>query len=127
MSVRGVNVVGSANADLIVSLATLPVPGETVLADARRLSPGGKGLNQAIAAVRAGCHTRFVCAIGTDAEGEMLEAVVSAEAFPPMSGRPTPRPDSPSSWSTRHARTRSWSYQAPTPTCSTWLIRSVPR
>jgi ribokinase len=72
-------VVGSANADLVLPVRRLASPGETVLASGRRLSPGGKGLNQAVAAARSGCRTRFVAAIGADAEGSMLRQVLAEE------------------------------------------------
>jgi sugar/nucleoside kinase (ribokinase family) len=43
-------VVGSANVDLTVSVATLPRAGETVLAHTLLRGSGGKGANQAAAA-----------------------------------------------------------------------------
>jgi ribokinase len=79
MNLPGVTVVGSANADLVLPVAHLPLPGETVLASGRRISPGGKGLNQAVAAARAGCRTRFVAALGDDAEGTALRAALTDE------------------------------------------------
>jgi len=77
MTATGVTVVGSANADLVLPVGRLPLPGETVLASGRRISPGGKGLNQAVAAARAGARTRFVGALGRDAEGGMLRDVLA--------------------------------------------------
>jgi ribokinase len=47
-------VFGSINVDLIVPVARLPRPGETVLGGDYALLPGGKGANQALAARRAG-------------------------------------------------------------------------
>ena len=49
-----VTVLGSANLDEVVRVARLPAPGETVLALGRDRLAGGKGLNQAVAAARAG-------------------------------------------------------------------------
>jgi ribokinase len=72
-------VVGSANADLVLPVRRLARAGETVLATGRRLSPGGKGLNQAVAAARSGCRTRFVAAVGADAEGSMLRRTLADE------------------------------------------------
>jgi ribokinase len=77
--IASVTVVGSANADLVLPVAHLPRPGETVLASGRRISPGGKGLNQAVAVARAGCQTRFVAALGADAEGAALREALTAE------------------------------------------------
>ncbi len=79
MAAGGVAVVGSANADLVLPVGRLPRPGETVLATGRSVSAGGKGLNQAVAAARAGARTSFVTALGPDAEGTELRAVLDAE------------------------------------------------
>ncbi len=71
-------VVGSANMDLVVTAPTLPRPGETVLGHDFTQVPGGKGANQAIAAVRAGGATTFIGAIGSDSFGVTLRARLSA-------------------------------------------------
>ncbi len=73
-----VTVFGSANADLIFALPHLPAAGETVLGEAGPAIPGGKGLNQALAAARAGARTRFCGAVGADAHGAMLRATLAA-------------------------------------------------
>jgi ribokinase len=67
-----VTVLGSANLDEVVRVARLPGPGETVLALGRDRLPGGKGLNQAVAAARAGARTAFVSAVGQDAAADLL-------------------------------------------------------
>ena len=67
-----VTVLGSANLDEVVRVARLPSPGETVLALGRDRLPGGKGLNQAVAAARAGAGTAFVGAVGQDAAADLL-------------------------------------------------------
>jgi ribokinase len=68
----GVLVVGSANVDIVGRAPRRPDPGETVLADGLSLRPGGKGANQACAAVRAGAPARLVAAVGTDSYAEAL-------------------------------------------------------
>jgi ribokinase len=68
----GVLVVGSANVDIVVRAPRRPDPGETVLADGLSLRPGGKGANQACAAMRAGAPARLVAAVGTDSYAEAL-------------------------------------------------------
>lgn len=73
-----VTIFGSAIADLIFRVASLPRPGETVLGAASAPLPGGKGLNQAIAAARDGADARFVGCIGEDANGAMLRAAIIA-------------------------------------------------
>jgi len=46
-------VAGSANIDFVTQVEHIPAPGETVLGGDYRLSPGGKGANQAVACARA--------------------------------------------------------------------------
>lgn len=65
-------VVGSANLDLVATVQRLPGPGETLPGGSYDEYPGGKGLNQVVAAARAGATTAFVGAVGHDAAGEML-------------------------------------------------------
>jgi len=59
-------VFGSINVDLIVPIARLPRPGETVLGGDYALLPGGKGANQALAARRAGAEVVLAGAVGAD-------------------------------------------------------------
>lgn len=72
-------VVGSANLDLVATTARHPRPGETVLGSAYAEHPGGKGLNQAVAASRSGANTAFVGALGTDDAAQRLRNVLAAE------------------------------------------------
>lgn len=74
----GVVVVGSANLDTVFRAERTPQPGETLLADSVARYPGGKGLNQAVAAARAGAATTFVSAVGSDGDGDALVAVATA-------------------------------------------------
>jgi ribokinase len=71
-------VAGSANMDLVGLAPRLPLPGETVLGDDFVMTPGGKGANQAIAAVRAGGACTFLGAIGSDAFGVTIKARLNA-------------------------------------------------
>lgn len=73
-------VVGSANLDLVVQSPRHPQPGETLLGTGYAEHPGGKGLNQAVAAARAGVRTAMVGALGTDAAGDGLAAVLEHSA-----------------------------------------------
>ncbi len=59
-------VFGSINTDLVIEVATLPRPGETVLAPGYRALPGGKGANQALAARRAGASVAMYGRVGRD-------------------------------------------------------------
>ena len=69
-------VVGSANLDIVARTTRLPKPGETVIGSHFFEACGGKGVNQAIAASRAGANTAFVGAIGDDHAGETLRAAL---------------------------------------------------
>ena len=74
-------VVGSSNLDLVATAAELPGPGETVLGHDYAEHPGGKGLNQAVAAARSGARTVFVSAVGDDAAGMRLLDVMRDDAI----------------------------------------------
>ena len=62
-------VLGSLNADLVVSVRNHPGPGETVLGGELARHPGGKGANQAVAARRAGATVRLLGRVGDDEVG----------------------------------------------------------
>ncbi len=70
-------VVGSVNMDHVFTVASLPRPGETVMASSVRLHPGGKGGNQAIAAARAGAGVQLVAALGDDPIADQLRTHLS--------------------------------------------------
>lgn len=74
-------VVGSANLDLVATVARLPGPGETVPGSTFFEYPGGKGLNQAVAAARAGASVAFVGALGEDAAATTLRAVMDEDGI----------------------------------------------
>jgi len=78
MGSAGVTVVGSANMDVVFTVERIPRPGETVIAGSLNRYPGGKGLNQAVAAARAGAATSFVGALGADGDGDQLRATMTA-------------------------------------------------
>lgn len=63
-------VVGSSNTDMILRVARVPRPGETLLGGEFSTAPGGKGANQAVAAARAGGRVALVARLGRDALGE---------------------------------------------------------
>jgi ribokinase len=73
-------VVGSTNTDLVVRGPRLPRPGETVLGGSFYQAAGGKGANQAVAAVRGGRGSvTFVSAVGDDDFGRQALAGLRRE------------------------------------------------
>lgn len=87
-------VLGSTNLDHVANVERLPLPGETVSAYGYAEHPGGKGLNQAVAARRAGADTAFITSIGSDGPGSMLHRLIVAEgiaAFVTETSSPTGR------------------------------------
>lgn len=74
-------VVGSVNVDLVVAVAELPGPGETVTGGRFTRHHGGKGGNQAVAAARLGARTAFVGAVGDDAFGSDARSALEAEGI----------------------------------------------
>jgi ribokinase len=78
--VNRVIVVGSFNLDHVWRCATLPQAGATLAGDYAS-GPGGKGFNQAVGAVRAGATTGFLCALGSDAGGQLARALAAGEGI----------------------------------------------
>ncbi|HXV92008.1 MAG TPA: ribokinase [Pseudonocardia sp.] len=72
-------VVGSVNLDLVARVPRLPAPGETLAAAELRRVPGGKGANQALAALRLGAAVHLVAAVGDDPAAEEALALLRAE------------------------------------------------
>ena len=74
-------VVGSLNLDLVLQVATAPGPGETVLAQALHLVPGGKGGNQAVACARQGARVHLFGRVGGDAYGHTLRTSLAQDGI----------------------------------------------
>ena len=74
-------VVGSVNADIVVTMPRLPVPGETLSGGGGDVLPGGKGANQAVAASKIGLPgvaVRFAGCFGSDVHAPMLRGTMEA-------------------------------------------------
>ncbi len=69
------------NMDLIASVDAFPAPGQTLIGNSLATLPGGKGLNQAVAASRAGAHVAFYGCLGNDAFGRELRHFAAAEGI----------------------------------------------
>ena len=74
-------VVGSLNMDLVLQVQHAPGPGETVLADALHLVPGGKGGNQAVACARQGARVALFGRVGDDGYGHTLRTGLDADGI----------------------------------------------
>lgn len=66
-------VIGSSNMDLSMNMYKIPAPGETLIDDGGvAYTPGGKGLNAAIAFTRLGADCVFSTKLGADSHGQKL-------------------------------------------------------
>ena len=74
-----VHVVGNLCRDTTLAVPRFPVPGETLVADGSRTGFGGKGLNQAVAAARAGATVVLHAAVGPG-EASAIAAAFGDEA-----------------------------------------------
>jgi len=101
--VSRVLVLGNATLDIVQRVDRLPVCGETLLGAAPSRCAGGKGLNQAIAAARAGADVDFVAAVGggvgevglhVHTPNPLSSARMPANSSTPMTRRRITAPDS---------------------------------
>ncbi len=70
--INRVVVLGSLNVDTTLHIDQMPKPGETISAKSKTNSAGGKGANQAVAAVRSGAVTSFIGQVGDDGNGKFM-------------------------------------------------------
>jgi ribokinase len=76
-------IVGNAVVDIAYRIRRLPRPGETLLARARTVDVGGKALNQAVAACRAGAEVRLVAPVGRDEAAQRIRDLLAREDLDP--------------------------------------------
>lgn len=74
-------VLGSVNADHVLKVPSFPRPGETLHGSGYQVIPGGKGANQAVAAVRLGADIGFIACVGDDAFGKAIKTSFSKEGM----------------------------------------------
>lgn len=74
-------ILGGIVMDLIWEVPNWPKKREAVQATRFRIQPGGKGLNQAIAAARLGARVTVISAIGQDHLGDLLLEVLEKEGI----------------------------------------------
>jgi ribokinase len=78
---ESVAVLGSLHMDVLVSAARLPTLGETLIGNDWYQTPGGKGLNQAVACARAGAAVAMLGAVGDDAFADALLAYLESQTI----------------------------------------------
>ena len=74
-------VIGSSNMDLVISLPRIPAIGETVLGGKSSMVFGGKGANQAVAAIRAKGDVAYIAKVGNDLFGKNMKNHFEREGF----------------------------------------------
>ncbi|UFH57985.1 ribokinase [Spirosoma sp. KNUC1025] len=79
-------VIGSSNTDMVIKGDKLPAPGETVIGGTFLMNPGGKGANQAVAAVRLAkgapsTTITFVATVGNDVFGQQARQQFEREGI----------------------------------------------
>ena len=79
MSKNDVFVVGSFVMGLTIRAPRAPAPGESVMGTDFDLGPGGKGINLAIAAARAGAAVQLILCVGQDFFGQQAMDVLAQE------------------------------------------------
>lgn len=78
---KSILVFGSYVTDLSARSEGFPRPGETIRGNSFRMGPGGKGSNQAVAALRAGANVTFVTKLGDDVLGRQALEFYTTEGI----------------------------------------------
>src|SRR5258708_8892381 len=76
-------VLGAFVADLTCRTERMPKWGETILGEAFKMGPGGKGSNQAVAAARLNADVRLITKLGRDAFGDMAPKFYQEQGMSP--------------------------------------------
>lgn len=86
-------VLGNITEDLLLRVPRLPADGETLIASERRADLGGKGLNQAVIAARAGMSVRLIAPVGADETAGRAEALARSERIEFFAPKTAPTSD----------------------------------
>jgi ribokinase len=78
---KDILVIGSSNTDMVIKTDKVPGPGETVLGGKFLMNPGGKGANQAVAAIRLGGKVTFITKRGNDLFGNQTVGLLMREGI----------------------------------------------
>ena len=81
-----VHVLGNCMMDIRLELPHLPRPGETLAGGDGRRTPGGKAVNQAVAAARAGARVRLCTPFGHDPAADEVRRLLDREALEELDG-----------------------------------------
>ncbi|HBX3290600.1 TPA: hypothetical protein MHW37_02975 [Klebsiella pneumoniae] len=79
-------VFGSFNFDMVARVDRFPVPGESLVACGSMTSAGGKGANQATAALKAGANVHYIGKIGNDTFGHFARRHLTTGAGDAFNG-----------------------------------------
>ena len=78
---KKVCVFGSFNVDIVARVDRFPYPGESLIAHSSMTSAGGKGANQALAALKSGANVHYIGKIGEDAFGPFAQQYLKSVGF----------------------------------------------
>ena len=78
---KTLTVLGSINADHVISVPYFAKPGETLTGQNYQIAYGGKGANQAVAAARLGAKVAFISCIGSDSIGKTMKNAFAQEGI----------------------------------------------
>ncbi len=74
-------VFGSFNVDIVARVDRFPYPGESLVANGSMTCGGGKGANQAIAALKSGANVHYIGKIGEDAFGPFARRYLKSVGY----------------------------------------------
>lgn len=74
-------VFGSFNLDIVAGMSRFPLPGESLIARNSMMGAGGKGANQAVAALRAGARVHYIGKVGRDDFGTFARRHLDSAGF----------------------------------------------
>ncbi|MGC6407397.1 ribokinase [Bisgaard Taxon 45] len=78
---KKLTVLGSINADHVISVPHFVQPGETLTGSNYHIAYGGKGANQAVAAARLGANIDFIACIGSDDIGKAMKTAFAQDGI----------------------------------------------
>ncbi|MFA9488402.1 MULTISPECIES: ribokinase [unclassified Mannheimia] len=78
---KNLTVLGSINADHVISVPYFAKPGETLTGHSYHIAYGGKGANQAVAAARLGAKVSFIGCIGDDDIGKAMKTAFEKDGI----------------------------------------------